>query len=170
MRPARHRHSQCAAVVVPSGSGTMAELGRSYFSPGRNIGARLTSRFLELQPWRTGGRVNSRAVRSTEKQPSANAERRVENRKREQKMRKNSRDGQGHEHQGNEHQSVQYASGHDPSAAGEATEQIEPANDHHGHTHYADECGLVSNKRRIPEDGLHHSGPNKYQGSRPQID
>jgi len=52
------------------------------------------ARFLELQLWRTGGRVNSGAVRS-EKQPSANAQRRVENRKREQKMRKNSRDGQG---------------------------------------------------------------------------
>jgi len=73
-------------------------------------------------------------------------------------MRKNSRDGQGYEHQGSEHHSVQYASGDDPSAAREATEQIEPANDHHGHTHDADDCCLVSNERRIPEDGLHHSG------------
>ena len=61
-------------------------------------------------------------VRSTEKQPSANAERRIENRKRQQKMRKNSRDGQRYEHQGNEHHSVQYASGDNPSATGEATE------------------------------------------------
>ena len=72
--------------------------------------------------------MKSRAVRSTEKQPSANAKRRVENRKRQQKMRKNSRDGHGYEHQGNEHHSVQYASGDDPSATGETTEQIEPAN------------------------------------------
>src|SRR5439155_23494144 len=106
-------------------------------------------------------------VRSTEKQPGANGERRVENRERQQKMRKNSRDGQGYEHQGNEHHSVQYASGDDPPAAGEATEQIEPANDHQGHTHYSDECRLVSNERRVPEDGLHHSVPNNYQGSRP---
>src|SRR5229473_5485093 len=78
-----------------------------------------TPSFLELQRWRTGGRVQSRAVRSTEKQPSANAERRVENHKKQQKMRKNPRDGQGYEHQGNEHHSVQYASGDDPPAAGE---------------------------------------------------
>jgi hypothetical protein len=114
--------------------------------------------------------VKSRAVRSTEKQPSANAERRVENSKREQKVRKNSRDDQGHEHQGNEHHSVQYAGGDNSSAAGEATEQIKPANDHHGHTHYADESSLISDESRIPEDGLHNSGPKKYQGSDPQID
>ena len=92
----------------------MAEFGRSYLSPGSNIGTRSTLRFPELQLWRA---VNPGAVRSTEKQPSANAERRVENRKREQKMRKNSNDGQGYEHQGYEHHSVQYASGDDPSAA-----------------------------------------------------
>ena len=31
------------------------------------------------------------------------------------------------------------------------------------HAHHADECCLVSNESRIPEDGLHHSGPNKYR-------
>ena len=46
----------------------------------------------------------------------------------------------------------------------------EPANDHNGHTHYADERCLVSNERCIPEDGLHHFGPNKCHGSDPQID
>ena len=74
---------------------------------------------------RRGVRVveaKSRALRSTEKQPSANAERPVENlRKCEEKMRKNSRHGRGYEHH-----SVQYASGDDPSAAGEATKDREP--------------------------------------------
>ena len=70
----------------------------------------------------------------------------------------------------NEHHSVQYARGDDASAAGEATEQIEPANHHHGHTGYTDQCGLVSNESRVSEDGLHHSGPNKCQGPKSQID
>ena len=72
------------------------------------------------------------AVRSTEKQPRDDAERRVEKRKRQQKMRKNSRDGRGYEHQGNEHQSVQHAGGDEPSAAGGGAEQIEPADDQAG--------------------------------------
>ena len=84
-------------------------------------------------------------------------------------MRKNSRDGQGYEHQGNKHYPVQYASGDDPASAREATKQIEPANDHHVHTDYPEECSLISNERGVPEDGLYHSGPNKYQGSDPQI-
>ena len=29
------------------------------------------------------------------------------------------------------------------------------------HAHDAEECCLISNERCIPEDGLHHSGPNK---------
>src|ERR1700721_2852809 len=111
MRPGRDRHSQCAAVAVPSGSGTMAEWSCSYLiSYCRQYGLAelraVAPRFLELQRSRTGGRVQSRAVRSTEKQPSANAERRVENRKRKQKMRKDSRDSQGYEDQGNDHHSV----------------------------------------------------------------
>jgi hypothetical protein len=77
-----------------------------------------------------------------------NQGRRVQNCKREQKVRKNPRDGQGYEHQGNEHHSVQYASGDDRSAAREATEQIEPANDHHGHAHYADGLSARSSKSR----------------------
>jgi putative ABC transport system substrate-binding protein len=92
---------------------TCRSLGRRQLGP-RSI--------FELQLWRTSGRVKSRAVRSTEKQPSANAEGRVKNRKRQQKMRKNPHDGQGYEHQGNEHHSVQYTGGYDPSATGEATE------------------------------------------------
>ena len=67
-------------------------------------------------------RSKSSTVRSTEKQPSSNAEHWVENPKRQQKMWKNSRDSQRYEHQGNEHHSVQYTSGDNPSATGEATE------------------------------------------------
>ena len=105
---------------------------------------------------------------STEKQPSANADRRVEKRKRQQKMRKNSRDGQRYEHQWNEHHSVQYAGGDD--LAREAAEKIEPADDRHGHTHCANDRSLVSDESRIPEDCLHHSRPNNYQNSNSQID
>ena len=67
------------------------------------------------------GEAKSFAIQWTEKQPSANAEHRVEHRKRQQKMRKNSSDGQGHEHKWNEHHPVQYARGDDASAAGEAS-------------------------------------------------
>ena len=46
--------------------------------------------------------------------------------------------------------------------------EMPPADDYHGHTHHTDECGLISNERCIPEDGLHHSGPKKHQSSGPK--
>jgi hypothetical protein len=50
----------------------------------------------------------------------------------------------------NEHHSVQHARGHDPSAAREPAEKIQPA-DRHFHTHYANQCSPVSDENRVFE-------------------
>ena len=50
----------------------------------------------------------------------------------------------------NEHHSVQHARGRDPSAAREPAEEIQPA-DRHFHTHYANQCSLVSDENRVFE-------------------
>ena len=56
------------------------------------------------------------------------------------------------------------------SGARTASEQVKPSNDRYRHSNHAKERPLVSDKRCIHENRLHHAGPKNQQASEGEID